>query len=187
MMASTEADCHSRAEFRPGDPIENFYGFKHRIYNGELKLDEQGVLWYKYGTRDWQTDGDKFDDKDGVWFYKGRVFDDVIFMKGGVKVYTGLVEALALEVPGVKNVASCSKDEIHYLIYTGKAFIGNVAKHYMDNAQESKRPHDIYHVSEDLYFSGDNKFSKSKLPGIILNSHPPHIISKVNIKDHSRV
>lgn len=187
MMASTEADCHSRAEFRPGDPIENFYGFKHRIYNGDLKLDEQGVLWYKYGTRDWQTDGDKFDDKDGVWFYKGRVFDDVIFMKGGVKVYTGLVEALALEVPGVENVASCSKDEIHYVIYTGKAFIGDVAKHYMNEAQESKRPHDIYHISEHLYFSGPNKLSKSKLPDIVLNSHPPHIISKVNIKDHSRV
>ena len=57
----------------------------------------------------------------------------------------------------------------------------------MNEAQESKRPHDIYHISEHLYFSGPNKLSKSKLPDIVLNSHPPHIMSKVNIKDHSRV
>ncbi|MBR20476.1 MAG: hypothetical protein CMA64_10100 [Euryarchaeota archaeon] len=187
MMASTEADCHSRAEYRRGDPTENFYGFKHRIYNGELKLDERGILWYKYGTLDWHTDGDKFENKNGMWYFQGRAFDDVIFMKGGVKIFTRLVEALALEVEGVENVASCEKGEIHHLIYTGTANINDVAKHYIEEAQESKRPHDIYHVTEQLYFSGPNKLQKSKLPDIVQVSSPPHIIGKVTIKDHSRV
>ena len=223
MMASTEADCHSVAIYRPGKPIHHFYGFKHnpKFYNGELKLDEEGVLWYKYGTRDWMTDGDKFRDENGIWFYTGRAFDDVIFMKGGVKIYTGLVEALALEVPGVENVASCSKDEIHYLIYTGTADANDLAKHYINEAQESKRPHDIYHITEQLWFSGPNKLSKSKLPDIVQSrqqsagnfalrnasdsntdnlsksalpdivestfAQESHIISKINIKDHSKV
>jgi len=187
MMASTEADCHSVAVYRPGDPIKNFYGFTKHLYNGELKLDKEGVLWYKYGTLDWQTDGDKFRDENGTWYYTGRVFDDVIFMKSGIKIYTGLVEALALEVPGVENVASCEQDELHYLIYTGTANANDVAKHFTDNAQKAKRPHDIYHVTEHLYFSGPNKFQRSKLPAIVKNSFPPHIISKVNVKDYSEV
>jgi len=192
MMASTEADCHSRAEYRPGDPIENFYGFKHRIYNGDLKLDEEGVLWYKYGTRDWQTDGDKFRDENGVWFYTGRAFDDVIFMKGGVKIYTGLVEALALEVPGVVNVASCSKNEIHYVIYTGDALAYELAQHYK-GAQPSKRPHDIYHVTDALFFGQADstrtpqKLQKSKLVDVIMAGNAKHRLEHVSLKDHTQV
>jgi len=186
MMASTEADCHSRAEYRPGDPTDNFYGFKDRIYNGELKLDEEGVMWYKYGTLDWQTDGDKFDSVDGKWYFKGRAFDDVIFMKGGVKVFTRLIEALGLQVPGVENIASCEKDKIHYLIYTGTADINEVGKHYLELVS-SRRPHDIYHITDQLYFSGPNKLSKSKLPDIVHASSPPHIIGKLNIKRHEEI
>ena len=187
MMASTEADCHSRAEYRPGDPIENFYGFKHRIYNGDLKLDDRGVLWYKYGNIDWQTDGDKFRDEDGTWYYDGRIYDDVIFMKGGVKVYTGLVESVALEVEGIDNVASCSKDELHYLIYTGSADAEQLATYLKDNLQQSKQPHDIYHVTTKLFFSGENKLQKRKLPDIVMNGPSKEVVQKVHVKDYSKV
>ena len=187
MMASTEADCHSRAEFRPGDPFDAFYGFKYRIYNGDLKLDDNGVLWYKYGNIDWQTDGDKFRDEDGTWYYDGRVYDDVIFMKGGVKVYTGLVESIALEVPGVDNVASCSKNELHYLIYTGSADANDIAKHFKETTQQSKRPHDIYHVTTKLYFSGENKLQKRKLPDIVTSGNKEEVLQIVNVKDYSKV
>jgi len=199
MMASTEADCHSRAEFRPGDPLKNFYGFKYwfEFYDGDHKVDDDGTLWYKYGNQPWMTDGDKFRKEDGLYFYHGRLFDDVIFMKGGVKVYTGLVEATALQVPGVEKVSSCSKDQIHYLVYTGTADANDIAKHF-EETQWAKRPHDIYHITEQLYFSAPNKFQKSKLPFIVNNEFPfnltkigmeidKHIISKVNVKDHSKI
>jgi len=194
MMASTEADCHSRAEYRPGDPIEKFYGFVYdpAFYNGELKYDEEGVLWYKYGTRDWQTDGDKFEERDGAWFYKGRAFDDVIFMKGGVKIYTGMIEAKALQTPGIENVASCSKDELHYLIYTGTADIHNMAKSFKE-MQPSKRPHEIYQVTDKLFFGQTDdtrtpqKLQKSKLAGIVLNGPANQILNHVHVKDHSQV
>lgn len=194
MMASTEADCHSRAEYRPGDPIEKFYGFVYdpAFYNGELKYDDEGVLWYKYGTRDWQTDGDKFENKDGAWFYKGRAFDDVIFMKGGVKIYTGMIEAKALETPGIENVASCSKDELHYLIYTGNANVYDVAASFKA-MQPSKRPHEIYHVTDKLFFGQTDdtrtpqKLQKSKLAGIVLNGPQDQILSHMHVKDHSQV
>lgn len=193
MMASTEADCHSRAEYRPGDPLEKFYGFVHdpAFYNGELKYDEDGVLWYKYGTRDWQTDGDKFENKDGAWFYKGRAFDDVIFMKGGVKIYTGMIEAKALETPGVENVASCSKDELHYLIYTGDALAYDIANSFKE-MQPSKRPHDIYRVTDKGFFGQTDdtrtpqKLQKSKLADIIL-SNPSEIIEHCSLKGHNEV
>jgi len=193
MMASTEADCHSRAEYRPGDPLEKFYGFVHdpAFYNGELKYDEDGVLWYKYGTRDWQTDGDKFEEKDGAWFYKGRAFDDVIFMKGGVKIYTGMIEAKALETSGVENVASCSKDELHYLIYTGDALAHDIATSFKE-MQPSKRPHDIYHVTDKAFFGQTDstrtpqKLQKSKLADIILNNSD-EIIEHCSLKGHNEV
>lgn len=162
MMASTEADCHTRAEYRPGDPIENFYDLRFRDYQGELELRE-GVLWYRYGNIDWQTDGDKFEvNESGGWSYKGRVFDDVIFMKSGVKVYTGLVEALAQEVDGIEYVSSCSKDELHYVIYVGNANIFEVEKK-LKEAQRSKRPHHLWRVSYRAYFGSENKLQKSKL------------------------
>ena len=193
MMASTEADCHSRAEYRPGDPLEKFYGFVHdpAFYNGELKYDEDGVLWYKYGTRDWQTDGDKFEERDGAWFYKGRAFDDVIFMKGGVKIYTGMIEAKALETSGVENVASCSKDELHYLIYTGDALAYDIASSFKE-MQPSKRPHDIYRVTDKGFFGQTDdtrtpqKLQKSKLADIIL-SNPSEIIEHCSLKGHQEV
>ena len=193
MMASTEADCHSRAEYRPGDPLEKFYGFVHdpAFYNGELKYDEDGVLWYKYGTRDWQTDGDKFEKRDDAWFYKGRAFDDVIFMKGGVKIYTGMIEAKALETPGVENVASCSKDELHYLIYTGDALAYDIANSFKE-MQPSKRPHDIYRVTDRGFFGQTDdtrtpqKLQKSKLADIIL-SNPSEIIEHCSLKGHNEV
>ena len=193
MMASTEADCHSRAEYRPGDPLEKFYGFVHdpAFYNGELKYDEDGVLWYKYGTRDWQTDGDKFEERDGAWFYKGRAFDDVIFMKGGVKIYTGMIEAKALETSGVENVASCSKDELHYLIYTGDALVYDIASSFKE-MQPSKRPHDIYRVTDKGFFGQTDdtrtpqKLQKSKLADIIL-SNPSEIIEHCSLKGHQEV
>ena len=193
MMASTEADCHSRAEYRPGDPLEKFYGFVHdpAFYNGELKYDEDGVLWYKYGTRDWQTDGDKFENKDGAWFYKGRAFDDVIFMKGGVKIYTGMIEAKALETPGIENVASCSKDELHYLIYTGDALSYYIATSFKE-MQPSKRPHEIYRVTDKGFFGQTDetrtpqKLQKSKLVDIIL-SNPDEIIEHCSLKGHNEV
>jgi hypothetical protein len=193
MMASTEADCHSRAEYRPGDPIEKFYGFVYdpAFYNGELKYDEDGVLWYKYGTRDWQTDGDKFEKRDDAWFYKGRAFDDVIFMKGGVKIYTGMIEAKALETPGVENVASCSKDELHYLIYTGDALAYDIANSFKE-MQPSKRPHDIYRVTDKGFFGQTDdtrtpqKLQKSKLADIILNN-PSEIIEHCSLKGHNEV
>jgi acyl-coenzyme A synthetase/AMP-(fatty) acid ligase len=150
------------------------------------------VLWYKYGTRDWQTDGDKFRDENGVWFYTGRAFDDVIFMKGGVKIYTGLVEALALEVPGVVNVASCSKNEIHYVIYTGDALAYDLAQHYK-GAQPSKRPHDIYHVTDALFFGQTDstrtpqKLQKSKLVDVIMAGDSKHRLEHVSLKDHTQV
>lgn len=193
MMASTEADCHSRAEYRPGDPLEKFYGFVYdpAFYNGELKYDEDGVLWYKYGTRDWQTDGDKFEKREGAWFYKGRAFDDVIFMKGGVKIYTGMIEAKALETPGVENVASCSKDELHYLIYTGDALAYDIANSFKE-MQPSKRPHDIYRVTDKGFFGQTDetrtpqKLQKSKLADIIL-SNPSEIIEHCSLKGHNEV
>jgi hypothetical protein len=193
MMASTEADCHSRAEYRPGDPLEKFYGFVHdpAFYNGELKYDDEGVLWYKYGTRDWQTDGDKFENKDGAWFYKGRAFDDVIFMKGGVKIYTGMIEAKALETPGIENVASCSKDELHYLIYTGDALAYDIASSFKE-MQPSKRPHEIYRVTDKGFFGQTDetrtpqKLQKSKLVDIIL-SNPDEIIEHCSLKGHNEV
>ena len=187
VMASTEADCHTRAVYKPGDPIKNFYGFRETIHNGELKLDEKGVLWYKYGTLDWMTDGDKLRDEDGIWYYEGRIFDDVIFMKGGVKVYTGLIEAVALEVSGVKNVASCEKDELHYLLYTGTANANDVANHFINTIQEYKQPHYIFHVTEPLFFSGHIKVQKRKLPDIVNNASVDQIISKVIVKHHSKV
>ena len=194
MMASTEADCHSRAEYRPGDPLEKFYGFVHdpAVYNGELKYDEDGVLWYKYGTRDWQTDGDKFEERDGAWFYRGRAFDDVIFMKGGVKIYTGMIEAKALQTPDIENVASCSKDELHYLIYTGTADIHELAESFKE-MQPSKRPHEIYQVTDKLFFGQiddtrtPQKLQKSKLASIVLSGPADHILNHVHVKDHSQV
>ena len=155
------------------------------------KYDEEGVLWYKYGTRDWQTDGDRFEEKDGAWFYKSRVFDDVIFMKGGVKVYTGLVEAKALETAGVENVASCSKDELHYLIYTGDALAYDIAKSFKE-LQPRNRPHDIYHVTDKAFFGQTDdirtpqKLQKSKLAGIILDN-PREIIEHCSFKSHNEI
>lgn len=194
MMASTEADCHSSAKYRPGDPIENFYGFRHdpKFYNGKLKYDDDGVLWYKYGTLNWQTDGDKFENRDGAWFYAGRVFDDVIFMKGGVKIYTGMIEAKALETPGVENVASCEKDELHYLIYTGNALAFDIAKSFKE-MQPSKRPHNIYHVTDELFFGQSSetltpqKLQKHKLAEIVLNGPADQRLEHVNLKDNSQI
>ena len=74
-----------------------------------------------------------------------------------------------------------------FLISNTFANANDIAKHFTDNAQKAKRPHDIYHVTEHLYFSGPNKFQRSKLPAIVKNSFPPHIISKVNVKDYSEV
>ena len=185
VMASTEADCHTRSEYRPGDSLDNFYGFYKTYYWGELKVDDGGVLWYKYGLNDWMTDGDKMKIANGKWYYDGRVFDDVIFMKDGVKVYTGLVEAQALLEPGVNEVSSCSRDEIHYVIYTGSADINNLAKRF-EELQKYKRPHNIYHVTEKLYYGGKTKHQKSKLVSL-LDDFPNEIISTLSIKPHSEI
>ena len=131
------------------------------------------------------TDGDKMKIANGKWYYDGRVFDDVIFMKDGVKVYTGLVEAQALLEPGVNEVSSCSRDEIHYVIYTGSADINNLAKRF-EELQKYKRPHNIYHVTEKLYYGGKTKHQKSKLVSL-LDDFPNEIISTLSIKPHSEI
>lgn len=161
MMASTEADCHHRAEYRPGDDTDVFYEFKHKYYAGDIEFRD-GVMWYRYGNIDWQTDGDKFEITENGMKYVGRVFDDVIFMKSGVKVYTGLVEALAQEVDGIDHIASCSRDELHYVIYVGDAPINDVM-FKLKEAQRSKRPHQLWRVSYDTFWGSENKMQKSKL------------------------
>ena len=106
-------------------------------------------------------------------------------MKQGVKIYTGVVEAVALEVEGVEYVSSCEQDKIHYLIYTGDADINKVSEK-INEMQRWKRPHEIYHVTEDLYYSGSIKIQKRKLPSIV-KSATQGIISHLNIKDHNLI
>ena len=185
MAGSTEADCIMHSQFSPGDPLDNFYGME-LLENAHYDIKvEDGLLWYKYGTLDWRTDNDKFIVKDGKYFYNGRANDEFLIVKQGVKVYTGVVEAVALEVDGVEYVSSCEKDKIHYLIYTGDADINKVSEK-INEMQRFKRPHDIYHVTEDLYYSGSKKIQKRKLPSIV-QSATQGIIAHLNIKDHELI
>ena len=187
LMGSTESDMHIRAEYRPGDRLENFYGFKfgREEYYGELKVDDDGIMWYKYGNLDWRTDGDKMKVDGDRWYYDGRAFDDIFIIKGGVKVYTGLVEAKALELPGVAEVSSVGKEELHFLIYTGTTNIHELHKHVLE-LQPYKRPHDIYHVTEKLYYGGETKLQKRRLPEL-LEKFPEEILDTINVKDHKEI
>ena len=112
-------------------------------------------------------------------------------MKGGVKIYTGMIEAKALETPGIENVASCSKDELHYLIYTGDALAYDIATSFKE-MQPSKRPHEIYRVTYKGFFGQTDetrtpqKLQKSKLVDIIL-SNPDEIIEHCSLKGHNEV
>ena len=132
MFGSTEMDCVMKSFYRPGDPIDNFYALKPVDSNYyDIKV-ENDLLWYKYGTLDWHSDNDKMIEKDGKYFYNGRANDEFLIVKQGVKIYTGVVEAVALEVEGVDYVSSCEEDKIHYLIYTGNADINDVANKLND-------------------------------------------------------
>ena len=185
MFGSTEMDCVMQSVFKPGDPVDNFYGLEvvdSKYYKVKI---EDGMLWYKYGTLPWRTDYDKFVVKDGKYFYDGRANDDILIVKSGTKIYTGVVEAVALEVGDIDYVASCEQDKLHYLIYTGKADINQVADK-MRELQRYKRPHEIYHVTEELYYSGSVKIQKRKLPSIV-KSATQGIISHLNIKDHNLI
>ena len=185
MFGSTEMDCVMQSVFKPGDPVDNFYGLEvvdSKYYKVKI---EDGMLWYKYGTLPWRTDYDKFVVKDGKYFYDGRANDDILIVKSGTKIYTGVVEAVALEVGDIDYVASCEQDKLHYLIYTGKADINQVADK-MRELQRYKRPHEIYHVTEELYYSGSVKIQKRKLPSIV-KSATQGIISHLNIKDHDLI
>ena len=185
MFGSTEMDCVMKSFYRPGDPIDNFYALKPVDSNYyDIKV-ENDLLWYKYGTLDWHSDNDKMIEKDGKYFYNGRANDEFLIVKQGVKIYTGVVEAVALEVEGVDYVSSCEEDKIHYLIYTGNADINDVANK-LNDMQRWKRPHDIYHVTEKLYYSGANKIQKRKLPGIIKSANTG-IIAHINFKDHNLI
>lgn len=185
MFGSTEMDCVMQSVFTPGDPVDNFYGveiLENKHY--DIKV-EDGLLYYKYGTLNWRTDNDKFTVKDGKYYYDGRANDEFLIVKQGVKIYTGVVEAVALEVEGVEYVSSCEQDKIHYLIYTGDADINKVSEK-INEMQRWKRPHEIYHVTEDLYYSGSIKIQKRKLPSIV-KSATQGIISHLNIKDHNLI
>lgn len=185
MFGSTEMDCTLQSLFRPGDSTDKFYGLEivdSKYYKVKI---EDGLLWYKYGTLPWRTDYDKFVIKDGKYFYDGRANDDILIVKSGTKIYTGVVEAVALEVGDIDYVASCEQDKLHYLIYTGKADINQVADK-MRELQRYKRPHEIYHITEELYYSGSNKIQKRKLPSIV-KSATQGIISHLNIKDHDLI
>ncbi len=185
MFGSTEMDCTLQSLFRPGDSTDKFYGLEivdSKYYKVKIK---DGLLWYKYGTLPWRTDYDKFVMKDGKYFYDGRANDDILIVKSGTKIYTGVVEAVALEVGDIDYVASCEQDKLHYLIYTGKADINQVADK-MRELQRYKRPHEIYHITEELYYSGSNKIQKRKLPSIV-KSATQGIISHLNIKDHDLI
>ena len=185
MFGSTEMDCTMQSLFRPGDSTDKFYGLEivdSKYYKVKI---EDGLLWYKYGTLPWRTDYDKFVIKDGKYFYNGRANDDILIVKSGTKIYTGVVEAVALEVGDIDYVSSCEQDKLHYLIYTGKADINQVADK-MRELQRYKRPHEIYHVTEELYYSGSVKIQKRKLPSIV-KSATQGIISHLNIKDHDLI
>ena len=184
MFASTEMDCVMHSEYRPGESLDNFYGFTPPTNTPyDLKIDE-GILWYKYGNLDWRTDYDKFVEKDGKWWYNGRANDDFLIVKQGVKIYTGIIEGIALDVEGVESASSCEEDKLHYLIYTGDADINKVASK-LEELQRWKRPHEIYHVTDKLYYSG-TKVQRRKLPGIVKSANTG-IISHINFKDHNLI
>jgi len=187
LMGSSEADMFVRSEYKPGDPLENFYGFRsgNDDYYGELKLDDDGLLWHRYGTLDWFTGGDKMKVDGDRWYYDGRAFDNFFIVKNGVKIYTGLIEAKARELPGVVEVSSIGKNELHLLIYTGTTDINELHKHLLD-LQPYKRPHNIYHVTNKLYYGGEIKLQKRRLPDL-LEKFPNEILSTVNVKSHDLV
>ena len=186
-FGSNEHDMLVRSEYRPGDPLENFYGFRFgkNDYYGELKIDNDGILWYKFGNRDWSTEGDKMKVDGDRWYYEGRVFDDMFFVKNGVKIYAVLAEAKVLELPGVEEVSSVGKDKLHFLIYTGTTDINELHKHLLD-LQPYKRPHDIYHVTDKLYFGGEIKLQKRRLPEL-LEKFPEEILNTVNVKAYNEI
>ena len=88
-------------------------------------------------------------------------------------------------MPGVVEVSSVGKDELHLLIYTGTTDINELHKYLLD-LQPYKRPHDIYHVTDKLYYGGKTKLQKRKLPDLLKN-FPDEIISTLNIKAHSEI
>ena len=81
-------------------------------------------------------------------------------------------------------LALIQKDKLHYLIYTGDADINQVASK-LEELQRWKRPHEIYHVTDKLYYSG-TKVQRRKLPGIVKSSDTG-IISHMNFKDHNLI
>ena len=62
-----------------------------------------------------------------------------------------------------------------------------LATYLKDNLQQSKQPHDIYHVTTKLFFSGENKLQKRKLPDIVMNGPSEEVVQKVHVKDYSKV
>jgi hypothetical protein len=78
------------------------------------------------------------------------------------------------------------------LIYTGTADIHELAESFKE-MQPSKRPHEIYQVTDKLFFGQiddtrtPQKLQKSKLASIVLSGPVDHILNHVHVKDHSQV